>query len=167
MASGDFVTEAQVNDLVAVLAERTAKAIGLSAPADVVVDYTIQDDGSPTGSWPNRLTFKYQPDGGSAVLVSWFNEYGEFRVQPAKSNTVAFRIFGQEDNATTHSGDLLQICDNRVNRGVVFAVDQSGNVTIAGDVTLTTINGKTYYPIYPPGTTPSGADPDGLVVVTA
>lgn len=133
-----------------------------------VFEYEIQDDNSATGSWPNRLGFFFKPFGGSRNLVFWLNEYFEPRATAAKSNTVAFRVYGQNAAApNTHTGWLFEVADNRVDRVTVFGVDQAGNVQIEGDVTLVTVNGKTYYPIYPPGTTPASGDPTGLVVSTA
>jgi hypothetical protein len=153
-------------DYKAAMLQKNNSTIYLTDPTnDQVFEIEIDDDSSSTASWSNRLAF-YFKTGGVARLTSWFNEYGEFRVQPGKSNTVAFRVFGQEDDATTHTGYLVEVCDNRVARTTMFSVDQDGNVTIAGDVTLVTVNGKTYYPIYPPGVTPSGSDPDGLVIST-
>lgn len=135
---------------------------------ETVLEYEIQDDNSATASWPNRLGFYFKPFGGTRNLVFWLNEYFEPRVTAANDNTVALRIFGQNAAApNTHTGWLFEIVDNRVDRVNKFGVDQDGNVNIAGDVSVVTVNGQTYYPIYPPGTTPASGDPTGLVVSTA
>lgn len=160
---GDLITDLGT-DYKNLLLRKNAPRVYLTTPgSDTFAEIEIDDDSSSTSSWPNRLAFYFKAVGGSAVLTSWFNEYGEFRVQPAKSNTVALRVFGQEDNATTHTGNLLEVADNRVARNIMFGVDQDGIVTIAGTLT---VDGSQHYPIYPPGVTPTTGDPPGLVVST-
>lgn len=144
-------------------------AVTLSAPqTDTVFEYEIQDDNSATASWPNRLAFFFKAFGGSSYLVFWLNEYFEPRVTPAKSNTVALRIFGSPTSGGVHTGALFEIVNDRVNRELRFSVDQDGNVHIQGDLTLIgSLNGFPYHPTYAPGTTPDTSDPTGLVVVTS
>ncbi len=153
-------------DVKALLLKKNNATVPLTSLNETFGAFEIQDDNTSTASWPNRLAFFFKPFGGSSNLVSWFNEYGELRVTPAKSNTVAVRIFGQNSAApNTHSGALFEVQDNRVDRLTVFSVNQSGDVAISGDVAAVTVNGKPYYPIYPPGVTPASSDPTGLVVI--
>lgn len=68
----------------------------------------IPDDGSPTGTWPDRLAFFYvDPDDGPQ-RAGYANEYGEWRARAAKSNTVAFRAMPHPDNTTAA---ILQVTD--------------------------------------------------------
>lgn len=144
--------------------------IALSAPTDVVTDIVIADDGSPTGTWPNRWTWSFQPNGGSAQLVNWINEYGELRITPAKVNTVGFRIFGKTNTGDpAHSGPVFEIQDNRNDRNSMFSVDGVGNVAVAGDVAVTgdvtapNIGAKVVV-IPNGGTVPVGTPPGSVVL---
>lgn len=120
-------------DVKALLLKKNNATVPLTSLNETFGAFEIQDDNTSTSSWPNRLAFFFKPFGGSSNLVSWFNEYGEFRVVPAKVNTVALRIFGQTTTAPNiHSGALFEIQDNRVDRNNVFAVDQVGNVDVSG-----------------------------------
>lgn len=53
---------------------------------DKFVRVDIDNDGSPTGSWPDRFAFYY-----SGTRTGYHNEYGELRARPARNNTVALR----------------------------------------------------------------------------
>ncbi|MFT3871053.1 MAG: hypothetical protein QM714_02635 [Nocardioides sp.] len=104
----------------------------LDADTDQITSLTIVDDGTATSGWPNRWEWLYKPLAGVAKLVQWVNEYGELRLIPAKSNTVALRIFGRTAPAdTAHTGPVFEIQDNRTDRNTVFAVDETGTVTAA------------------------------------
>src|SRR5690606_34597521 len=93
---------------------------------------------------PDRLVFAYKPNGGSAHSTTWFNEYGEYRGTPGKSNTVGWRLFTKASgSAPAHTGDVWQIQDDRDNRNVLVGIDGSGNLVIAGSVTAENIGAKT------------------------
>lgn len=76
--------------------------ITLNSSTDQITSITVQDDGTPTNSWPNRWEAWFVPAGGPAKLVQWDNEYYEHRIMPAKKNTVAQRIFVATD-ATSYA----------------------------------------------------------------
>lgn len=105
--------------------------IDITAPGtQFISEVTILDDGSSTATWPNRLSFFFKPLAGVKKLTSYFNEYGEFRVAPAKVNTVALRIFGRHNDAdAVHTGNVFEIQRTRQTGTVVFGVDENGNVT--------------------------------------
>lgn len=84
----------------------------------------------PTATWKNRFEMLYKPFGGTPKLVVYFNEYGELRVFPANFNTTAVRIYVQHlSTDTAHTGNILEVCDNPVDRNVLFAIDSAGNIT--------------------------------------
>lgn len=133
---------------------------------DQVASVTIEGDGTSQSAWVNRLEWLFRPNGGTAKLVSWFNEYAEFRVTPAKSNTVAFRAFGKTAPADpAHTGPVLEVQDDRTTRTSLWSVDAEGDmatgaITAAGAVTAANLPPAILVldaadPV--PGGTPSGA----------
>lgn len=119
--------------------------VSLTTPAtDQAASFTIVDDGSGTGTWPNRLEMKFQPSGQSAALTGYFNEYGEIRAVPAKNNTVALRAFGKQfPGDATHTGPVIELQDNRTDRNSMFSVDATGAVVTAGAITRAVPSGPT------------------------
>lgn len=100
--------------------------------ANVTINESVENE--DTTNWPNRLTFSFRRMIGGvlqgAVLTAWHNEYGEFRVMPAKSNTIPFRIFGKNSPTDpAHTVNLIEVVNDRTNRVVQFAVDSTGKVT--------------------------------------
>lgn len=74
----------------------------IDLPSDgQVLRVEIDDDGSPTSGWPDRLVFFYIDPIDGAIRTGYFNEYGELRARAAKLNTVAFRAMAHEDNTNT------------------------------------------------------------------
>lgn len=69
----------------------------------------IDDDGSPTSGWPDRLAFFYMDPVDGAIRTGYFNEYGELRSRAAKLNTVALRAMAHEDNTTA---PIFQVTDH-------------------------------------------------------
>jgi hypothetical protein len=61
----------------------------------------IPDDASDTATWPDRLAFYF-----NSVRTGYFNEYGELRARPGKTNTVALRAFS---HASGSSGEFFQL----------------------------------------------------------
>jgi len=112
--------------------------VSLDSSDDQVTEMTIVDDGTATTGWPNRWEWKFDPAGATAAqLVQWVNEYGELRLVPAKDNTVALRVFGRHASTdAAHTGPLFEIQDNRADRNTVFGVDEDGNVTTTGTITI-------------------------------
>lgn len=146
----------------------------LTAASDELYDATVVDDGTPTGSWPNRISHFFKPVAGLAQLVTWFNEYFEFRAMCAKVNTVAVRIFSKDKASDpAHVGNVFEIHRSREARDLVFGVDGEGNVaaegdlTAAGDITATgAVTGSNIGPLLQ--VIPNGGAPDpipGSVVV--
>lgn len=95
----------------------------------------VVDDSSPAGSWVDRIRLYF-----AGRLVSWFNEYGEFRVMPAKINTVAFRIFAALNSAELANRNpenvVFEIVDERTNRNRLVSVNHFGETYIRGGLTV-------------------------------
>lgn len=69
----------------------------------------IQDDGSSTATWPDRLAFFYVEEDSDEIRTGYFNEYGELRARAAKLNTVALRAMAHPDNVST---DIFQVTND-------------------------------------------------------
>lgn len=106
-----------------------AAALGGDLAADEqVASWRILDDGSPTGSWPNRWQWVLNSAAGDR-LVQWTNEYGELRLTPGRANTIPFRIFTRPaaaDPAAT--GNMLEVARARDQRDLLFSVGPTGDV---------------------------------------
>jgi hypothetical protein len=140
---GDFATlaqgEAADNARVQMSAEIDLTGDGTD---QFLEEITVSDDGTSTSGWVNRFRAYYRHRvSGTPVadnlrrLVFWLNEYGEPRVAPANSNTVAFRIFVKDTNTTqtnTRDADvpLLELMDNRTDRNAIWGLFPDGNVRI-------------------------------------
>lgn len=114
----------------------------LEIPSDESMgEIGIVEDATDTALWPNRLMFRFLRTVSHVdTLTSFFNEYGEFRVIPAKSSTVPFRLYQRE--TTSHpdhdSGvPLFEIMNNRTNRVRQMAIHNDGTIE---SPTITTIN---------------------------
>lgn len=142
----------------------------LTANTDRITTITIVDDNTATAGWPNRWEWKFKPFGASvAQLTSWFNEYGELRITPAKVNTVALRIFGKTNALDpAHTGNVFEIQDNRDDRVVKVGIDAEGNVVTAGAVTRAVPGGPTlqtgYLRLTSTAPVPAGT-PSGILIV--
>lgn len=123
--------------------------VALAAPTDQLESVTINDDGSDTSTWPNRLEMWFN-SGGKTRRTTYFNEYGELRVAPGKTNTVAVRFFAKEmatDAAHSSSVAVFEVMDDRQTRTQLFAVMPDGKV-IAPNIGAKTIT-------YPTGSEPT------------
>jgi hypothetical protein len=113
----------------------------LTALTDSWGNITVADDGTSTASWPDRFTINYDPVTGTTVQPLTWNEYGETRLQPAKSNTVALRIFAGLDAtlsaARSTSVGLFEIQDNRADRNIKLSIFSNGNITTVGAIAAT------------------------------
>jgi len=90
----------------------------------------ILDDGTATTSWPNRFEAAFTPSGGTRGLTTYLNEYGELRVEPAKSSTVAARFFTKHaPTDPAHTANVFEVMDDRTTRTVLASIDAAGNVT--------------------------------------
>lgn len=100
--------------------------------ANLTINETTENE--DTSNWPNRWTTSFRRMVGgvlqAAALVSWFNEYGELRIIPAKSNTIPLRLFVKNSPTDpAHTVNMFEIVNDRTNRVVQFAVDSNGKVT--------------------------------------
>ena len=102
------------------------------ASDETIGEVHIIEDNTDTEDWPNRLMFRFIRDGGALDgLTSFFNEYGEFRVAPAKQSTVPFRIFTREtDDHTVHMADVpvFEIMSDRTTRVRLAAIYPDGTM---------------------------------------
>ena len=147
----------------------TAAVIAFTDPNNVnayVEVVTITGDGTDPEGWPDRLAFFYNPNTGGETtprLTSFFNEYGEFRVCPAKLTTTAWRAF-VKDSPTNPSGTrsatvpVIEMMDDRTNRNNLWGVLGSGQQVTKGiPVNYTIVLG-------PADSVPAGT-PTGTVIV--
>lgn len=126
------------NEIKAILGDKVDFSAVLSDPAnDYWADVVIEDDGSSTATWPDRLVFNWVPLSGDPRPTSWFNEYGEFRGMPAKDNTVGFRIFAGT-NATMYTArdadaEIFEVVNQRDGtRTTMFGVRKGGRLRAMG-----------------------------------
>ncbi len=107
----------------------------------------IDDDGSASSGWPNRLEFSYKPSGGSAKLTSYFNEFGEFRGMSGQSSSVPWRLFTKNGPGdTAHSVNMMEVMDDRTTRTLLWGVDSTGKMlapNIEQTVTFGTLDALT------------------------
>lgn len=102
---------------------------------DYVEIVTIDDDGTTTDTWVNRLEYYFNPNGASPRHTTFLNEYGELRVAPAKENTVAARFFVKEfpDNplaARSATVPVIEMMDDRTNRNSLWGVVGDGTTVV-------------------------------------
>lgn len=99
----------------------------------------IPDDGSATGTWPDRLAFYFNHATNGPTRTGYFNEYGELRARPGKTNTVSFRC--QSHSAGT-TGNILEVT-NSTNATVYFAVGpNSPQLTLPNGIKVATGSGS-------------------------
>lgn len=103
--------------------------------------WTITNDGSPTAGWPDRFRVNYDNGSGATVVQTFtLNEYGEVRCQPAKANTVAFRVFGGLNPTLYAARDkdvaLIEIMDDRTTRTTKFAAFPDGDVYVGKNLDI-------------------------------
>jgi hypothetical protein len=148
--------------------------IDLAGSTDIVGFYNIEDDETDTDTWPNRLWFQF-----ANKLTSWWNEYGEFRGMPAKSATVAMRLFTKdqdEDNDHVAGGSILEVVLSRQTRTNRFKVTTEGNVVqtgsleTGGEIRRVVPSGPTVYgqvlPLETGAELPLNTPPNTLIVYT-
>ena len=104
----------------------------LDGNTEVMGQWHIIDDGTDSTTWPERLTFWYDPAGSAAEHRTFYlNEYGEVRVASGKPSTVPFRVLvkeGATDPAHNTGVPVMQVMDNRDDRNEMFAVHNNGKV---------------------------------------
>ena len=147
-------------------ARAALRAISLVSSNQQFAVITTVDDGTLTDNWPNRMEFWWDPADSVPRLTSFFNEYGELRIIPAKGSTVPLRLFQRENNtsAPTHNAGvaLFEIMDNRTDRNVLFQIHNDGSIDTDGVVTAGNVEDKVV--CWPTGSEPSFASqPDGTL----
>lgn len=116
----------------------------------------IQDDASPTGSWSDRLAFFF-----SGTRTGYFNEYGELRARPAKSNTVALRamkwagsssvdIFEVTSSTPPSSGGVLYFGVAPDGATISVPLNSTADIATTGNVTASNIGSKVTASSTPP-----------------
>lgn len=161
----DMATQAELDAVVAsvvatYLAKKQNANVSLDADTEYVGSWTVVDDGSDSATWMNRWEFWYDPPGAEvARRTSFFNEYGELRIAPAKGSTVALRLFQREvSTGPAHNAgvNIFEIMDNRTDRNIMMG--------IANDGTITAPNVKNKVVTWATGSEPSLAGvPDGTL----
>lgn len=99
---------------------------------------TIQDDGTATTTWVERLMYKFKDlASGLTRNVFYLNEYGEVRISPARHNTTAFRVFVKEyannpTEARSATVPVMELMDNRTTRNSLWGIVSDGTTVVAG-----------------------------------
>lgn len=146
----------------------------LQSGVDYLKKVTIEDDGTPTASWPNRFEFKWKPDPETTVgehLTAWFNEYGEFRGTPAKDNTVPFRMFTKEleaDDEHDSETPVMEMVWCRAVRTPIWGVMADGTMYTSGPIERRVVDGpvlQTGYIVLPESDTVPTGTPSGTLIV--
>lgn len=140
--------------------KKNNSAVTLDSDTETLGQYTVQDDGTSTASWPDRLVLYYRNAAGTIVnKVLWLNEYFELRLSAAKVDTTPLRLFTRSSSSSAaHSATspIFEIQDNPDTNGRKFAVFPDGSVTALNvdSKVVVVANGAS-----------AGAQPDGTVVV--
>lgn len=148
--------------------------VNLTAANEFFSHFVVVNDGTDSAVWPNRLSFEYKPNAGTTVgqhLTGWFNEYGEFRVTPAKANTVPFRSFTKElSTDPDHDGavPVMEMVYARNQRTAIWGVMADGTMYTAGNIERRVPNGPTlstgFLILSESASVPVGTPPDTLIV---
>lgn len=95
-------------------------------------------DATDDSTWANMFELWWTPNGGASKLVGWYNEFGEWRGLPGKTNTVPWRLFVKDLIAdTNHTGNMMEVVDHREGtRTALFAVDSAGAITTLSNLTV-------------------------------
>lgn len=123
--------------------------IVLQAVDEFITHVVIEDDGTLSSGWPNRMSFEFKPDADTTIgqhLTAWFNEYGEFRVTPAKINTVPFRAFTKElntDDEHDSATPVMEMVWARNQRDEIWGVMADGTMYTAGPIERRVPDGPT------------------------
>jgi hypothetical protein len=68
--------------------------------------------------------------GQPVKITGYFNEYGELRAVPGKTNTVPLRIFTKAiPGDPAHTVNMFEVMDDRNTRTLLMGVDSLGNIT--------------------------------------
>lgn len=137
MATVDVYSKTKIDEFNEGKRDKTQEEIVFTTGLNTafVEKYTVEDDGTPTSGWVDRLVAFFKPVGTAARMVHWLNEYFELRVAPAKHNTTAFRIFVRDSASvqpTARDADvpLLEMMDDRVNRIPIWGLYYQGEIRV-------------------------------------
>lgn len=123
-----------------------APSLTLTAATDLVSAVVVNDDGTDSATWPNRLSFAYKV-GTASHLTGWFNEFGELRNTPGKSNTVGYRLFCADAptdyTARSLATPVWEVVSDRTARTQKAGIYADGTMLLAGPLTsgAHTVNG--------------------------
>lgn len=103
-----------------------------------VESVTVQDDGTASTTWVERLMYKFKEVGGLVRNVFYLNEYGEVRVSPARHNTTALRVFVKEFannpvEARSTTVPVMEVMDNRTTRTSLWGIVGDGTMVVGGN----------------------------------
>lgn len=146
--------------------------VALDSDTDYVSYFTINDDGTATAGWPDRMRVIFNPQAGADVTTFTLNEYGEIRNIPAKSNTVGYRVFVGTDPTAFAARDVSvpvwEVSSDRTNRVTQVAAYGDGDFYIGKDLAvdgeITAVNVNAGVMLVPEGTSVPGGLPDTLWV---
>jgi hypothetical protein len=156
-AMGTKADTSTVNSALALKADSSALVSGLAAklnqvaasvnvsPTQFQMKIVRVGDATDDSTWSNMFELWWTPNGGASKLVGWYNEFGEWRGLPGKTNTVPWRLFVKDLIAdTNHTGNMMEVTDHREGtRTALFAVGSDGSITtlanlsVGGDATIT------------------------------
>lgn len=131
-ASGARVTAVLTAGSVARLLQKLNMDVTISDPTNQKhASFHINDDGSATTGWLNRLEFLFTAAGSTEHLTSFFNEYGELRIVPGKTTTVPARIYQKDaPGSAAHTANLLEFMDDRTTRTLLAYIDNACNLHV-------------------------------------
>jgi hypothetical protein len=149
-AMGTKADTSAVNTALALKADASALASGLAAklnqvansvnvsPTQFQMKIVRVGDATDDSTWANVFELWWTPNGGSPKLVGWYNEFGEWRGMPGKTNTVPWRLFVKDLIADAgHTGNMMEVTDHREGtRTALFAVGSDGSITTLANLTV-------------------------------
>ena len=140
-------------DLAAKLDDKNETVTLTDSTNDKFLRVNINDDASPTGSWPDRLAFYFD-----STRTGYFNEYGELRARPGKDNTVALRALGWNGASTAYVFEVTNNNQSSTYFGVkstvidaAVPIVSTSTISATGTVTGSNIGNK----VTTSGTAPS------------
>lgn len=100
----------------------------------------ILNDPSAESGWADRLAFYFDADNNQVAetRTGYFNEYGEVRGRPAKTNTVAMRALGHANISTADIFQVMSATQSDLYFGVgVNSITCNKPITLTGTLAAT------------------------------